>query len=279
MRRHNHQQQQYNKQQDNNEHTNNNNDNNNSKTMSTSTNNHNTASAASAAAASAITDNIDNISVATSTASRTSQRSQLPIDPNAVDTLLTQELSGLSFQDRSAINEEIHGVRCIAPVETPDFVEKSLRELQIELLTKHNHIQQKQQQHKQTSQSTSSLTAYEQACLIPSSYVHTQDFQLRFLRYELFDISKTAKKIIDFLQQSVELFQTTAVIKRPIQLTDLGKDGLDCLRCGDYQPLPFRDRSGRRIVAMVNNFGLEHTIEARVSCIECLCAASVIIIP
>jgi hypothetical protein len=62
----------------------------------------------------------------------------------------------------------------------------------------------------------------------------------------------------------VNLFQTKAILQRPMQLSDLGKDGLDCLRCGDYQPLPFRDRSGRRIIAFVNNFGLQFTIEARV---------------
>jgi hypothetical protein len=240
--------------------TQNNNNNNNSQHHD-----HNTSIAADA--------DLDDASVSdgttTSSAARTSQRSS-QIDPNAVDTLLTQELSGLSFQDRSAINEEIHGVRCIAPVETPELLEASLRELQIELL-KYNHLQQKQSTQptttatKTTTTTTTPLTAYEEACLIPASYVHTTDFQLRFLRYVLFDVPKAAKKIVDFLQQSTELFGTAQMLQRPIQLLDLGKDGLDCLRCGDFQPLPFRDRSGRRIIAFVNNFGLQYSIEARVS--------------
>jgi hypothetical protein len=231
---------------------NNNNNNNNSQHHD-----HNTSVAADA--------DLDDASVSDGTtpssAARTSQRSS-QIDPNAVDTLLTQELSGLSFQDRSAINEEIHGVRCIAPVETPELLEASLRELQIELL-KYNHLQQKQST--QSTAATTPLTAYEEACLLPTSYVHTTDFQLRFLRYALFDVPKAAKKIVDFLQQSTELFETVQILQRPIQLSDLGKDGLDCLRCGDFQPLPFRDRSGRRVFAFVNNFGLQYSIETRVS--------------
>mmetsp|Transcript_49093 Transcript_49093/g.55626 ORF Transcript_49093/g.55626 Transcript_49093/m.55626 type:complete len:134 (+) Transcript_49093:64-465(+) len=53
----------------------------------------------------------------------------LRMDPQIVDELLTEEMGKLSFQDRNAINEEIHGVISLAPEETPDMIERSLTEM------------------------------------------------------------------------------------------------------------------------------------------------------
>ena len=45
-----------------------------------------------------------------------------------VENSLNKEMMKLSFKDRVAIEEEIHGVRCGAVEETPKLLEESLRE-------------------------------------------------------------------------------------------------------------------------------------------------------
>ena len=52
--------------------------------------------------------------------------------PNAqsFDDFLSRELLKLSLQDRNAINEEIHGVRCLALSETPLLLETGLKEFE-----------------------------------------------------------------------------------------------------------------------------------------------------
>jgi hypothetical protein len=168
-------------------------------------------------------------------------------DPRAVDDLLSKELSQLSFADRTAINEEMHGVQCLAPEETPELVQRSLSQLIDELCTTRHP-----------------KDAYDQACfLYPNSYIHTDEFRMRFLRYELMNPKLAAQRLVTFLECAVELFGTQ-ILERPIQMNDLGRDGMELMRTGHYQCLPFRDRSGRRIMAFVGNFGLQFPVEVRV---------------
>jgi hypothetical protein len=54
-------------------------------------------------------------------------------DDREVDALLSKELLKLSFYDRSMIEEEIHGVRCMSPAETPELLSTALKEFQYEL--------------------------------------------------------------------------------------------------------------------------------------------------
>jgi hypothetical protein len=77
------------------------------------------------------------------------------------------------------------------------------------------------------------------------------------------DSEAAAKHILSFLNSAHELFGP-AILERPLQMADLGKDGMDLLRLGEYQCLPFRDRSGRRILAFVGNFGLQFSVKTRV---------------
>ena len=53
-------------------------------------------------------------------------------DPKDVDKILADELNALSFHDREALSEEMHGVRSLAPVETPEMIQKALISLQFE---------------------------------------------------------------------------------------------------------------------------------------------------
>lgn len=158
--------------------------------------------------------------------------------PQAVNNLLSQELLQLSLQDRNAILEEIHGVKCLAPEETPELLEESLFQLGL-ALENDDFIPPHQKQ------------AYIKSQQYQNSYVYHDDFRLRFLRFTLFDPKEAAEKIIKFLDIALELFGEFA-LERPVQLSDFDARDLKYLREGEFQFLPFRDRSGRRIMAVMN---------------------------
>ncbi|VEU34422.1 unnamed protein product [Pseudo-nitzschia multistriata] len=161
-----------------------------------------------------------------------------------VDELLSKELLQLSVGDRNDIQEEIHGVGCLAPEETPEFVERSLKELTLEL------------EELMFSLPKFQTRGYQQSQLQPNTYVNEKEFRLRFLRCELFDIRKTAFRICEFLEWALILFGEYA-LQRPITLHDFSKDELKYFRQGYYQLLPSRDRSGRRIVVIIPGEGME----------------------
>jgi hypothetical protein len=171
-------------------------------------------------------------------------------DAKLVDNVLSKELMKLSVQDRNDIQEEIHGVRCMAPTETPELLKQSLEQLQWEidntvpLYQKHAYLQSQ----KQSANANSANIVNS----IPSTYVNTAEFRLRFLRCELFDVRKAAHRMTKFLNLVLELWGNFA-LQRPIQITDFSKQELKQLRKGKYQFLPYRDRcgvTGRRIVCV-----------------------------
>ncbi len=170
------------------------------------------------------------------------------VDTNAVDKMLSRELNKISFIDRNAINEEVHGVRNLAAVETPQLIEKSLRAMQVEI----DQINQK--------------VAYEQAVNVMQSQWVLQDpnLKLRFLRSERFDVTKAACRFVRFWDVVLEYYGSVA-LQRPIRMSDLGKEEMELLRSGEYQLLPFRDRGGRRIISCLGRVGLTFSLYARVS--------------
>eukprot|EP00536_Pseudo-nitzschia_multiseries_P008764 jgi/Psemu1/199014/e_gw1.229.4.1 len=169
------------------------------------------------------------------------------MDPQSVENLLTREIDKLSFKARNEIYEEIHGVASLAPEETPELVEQSLFAMSAEI----DRIK-----HKYVAYVEATRGAYNQ-------YVHDMQIRLRFLRCELFVVKKAAVRMMKYLDLTHELFGPVA-LTRPIQLCDLGKLEMEMLRMGDAQPMPFRDRSGRRLVVAMNNFGLQFPLEVRV---------------
>jgi hypothetical protein len=158
-------------------------------------------------------------------------------DPAAVfEDLLSKELLQLSVKDRNDLQEEIHGVRCLAPEETPRFVEDSLRKLATEL---DEVIPDSQKQ------------AYLQSQQQPASaaFVNDREFRLVFLRCELFDCHKAAERMARVCDCLLNLFGRYA-LERPIKLSDFTNAELKVIRKGRVQILPFRDRSGRRIAIL-----------------------------
>ena len=172
-------------------------------------------------------------------------------DPNQVENLLTQELLQLSFKDRTDNQEEIHGVKCLAPKETPELIELSLYCLVVEL----------EQQTSHSSTTTASISAgsaapvetYKQAYVLSQSFqegrnfVNSRDFQLRFLRLEFFDSKKAAVRIMKFLFAAHALFGCIA-LWRPIQLEDFTSHERKDFRKARYQLLPQRAHGTGRLV-------------------------------
>lgn len=170
------------------------------------------------------------------------QQQQPEPDYNSGDSLISKALLNLSFHDRNAIEEEIHGVSSVAAEETPELLEDSLYNFKLELdKIYHKPAHDKAQEMLAANSSTHS-----------SCYINEEEFRLRFLRCELFDVSKAAARFVKYLDLILEVYGEYA-LRRPIRLTDLNREEMSFLREGQYQLLPYRDRSGRRILAIVPN--------------------------
>jgi len=151
---------------------------------------------------------------------------------NAVDDLLGKEMLALDIKERNGLLEEIHGVGCICPQETPEMVAKVLSDLDDEINRIPNSIEKQ---------------AYVRSKQFPNGHVHTKSFRMRFLRASLFCIPFVAQRIVTFLHIAVDLFGEVA-LQRPVRLSDFSDKDLKLLRLGRFQFTPFGDRVGRRIM-------------------------------
>jgi len=189
-------------------------------------------------------------------------------NPQKVDDLLRNEMMELSVNDRNGIYEEIHGVRCMAPLETPEFLERSLFELNAELaripplekrafchasaMAQINTMAQNNINNQNSNTNTNNSDK-------KTKYVDTDEFRLRFLRCELFDVRKAARRLVNYLDLIAYClpFQNgMLVLQRPITMSDLSDAEQSLLRKGHLQLLPFRDRSGRRVLTGVASLGI-----------------------
>jgi hypothetical protein len=108
---------------------------------------------------------------------------------------------------------------------------------------------------------------YEEAIRWNSPYVSSADyFRLPFLRRELFDATKAAKRICEFLNLIHDLFgevhmaysatrggtptQPPFYLMRPITIHDLTAEDMKVMKEGWYQVLPQRDVLGRRVYGL-----------------------------
>lgn len=166
---------------------------------------------------------------------------ELPEQPPAnPDTFLSNAMLNLSVQDRNEIQEEIHGVFCMAKEETPLLLKQSLLEMSIALeripqAEKKSYIRSRQ--------------------LFPhTTYSIDDNWRLRMLRAEFFDVTKAAIRLCMYMDFIMEIFGQDRVelLERPIHLRDLEEDNetYRYLRSGLLQLSSYRDRSGRRIMIL-----------------------------
>jgi len=154
------------------------------------------------------------------------------------DKLFAKALTNLSFHDRTTIEDEIHGVSCIAVEETPDLLESSLIHFELEL----HRIDSKPAYDKAQELLLLSSNPFSICC-----YINDNNFRLRFLRCELFDVRKAVERYIKYLDFVAEVYGEYA-LQRPIRMSDLTNEEIKFLRTGKTQLLPYPDRCGRRII-------------------------------
>eukprot|EP00532_Pseudo-nitzschia_australis_P007373 CAMPEP_0168177332 /NCGR_PEP_ID=MMETSP0139_2-20121125/8383_1 /TAXON_ID=44445 /ORGANISM="Pseudo-nitzschia australis, Strain 10249 10 AB" /LENGTH=480 /DNA_ID=CAMNT_0008096347 /DNA_START=194 /DNA_END=1636 /DNA_ORIENTATION=- len=171
------------------------------------------------------------------------------VDPQEVDILLAKHLNELTFQNRTRINEEIHGVGCMAPEETPKLLATALQQLSLEI----NNIPSSEKQ----------AFIQNQELFPDNRYVNGRNFRLMFLRCELFDAKKAAIRLVKHLDFVLEIFDNKVeLLTRPIRLEDLSPRSMKLLRTGCIQLVPVRDNSGRRIF-VVTAFKTEYDVVDR----------------
>ena len=157
------------------------------------------------------------------------------------DDILSKDMSNLTFEQRTIIAEEIHGVRVNLGDEFEDDAETNHGgKLQLKLnalQTKLNRIP------------TDEKEQWKRACfLAPAKYGPTnQKFHLMFLRSTKWDVELAAKKIVDFFQVKAELWGVDKVAK-DITLEDFSEDDMAALRSGSNMILPIPDMPGRKIL-------------------------------
>ncbi len=175
----------------------------------------------------------------------------------ALNGLISKELLELSYNDRNAINEEIHGVRCLAVKETPELMRASLGAFQSQIDSMpaskkeiYNEIVRlKQQEMAEMAQNPMAPWRVPPTLDKASSCSFAEDekFRLRFLRCELFNVQKAVLRFLRYLTTSYEFFGTVA-LSRLVRISDLSKSESRYLRQGCSQVLPYRDRAGRCVL-------------------------------
>ena len=96
------------------------------------------------------------------------------------------------------------------------------------------------------------------------SYINTDEFRMIFLRYELFDTIKAARRLVNFVELMYELYGDVG-LQRRIRLDDLSELEFKVLKLGQLQILPGRDRAGRRsfIFIYMGYDEIEYTVQQR----------------
>lgn len=160
-------------------------------------------------------------------------------DDNAINEILSRSLLRLKFEDRNDIREELHGVLCLAREETPELINESLSMMNIELdaIISASKIDN---QH-----------AFQKARYFEKTFVNDRDFRLKFLRCELFNAAKAADRMIVYLDFLLQLFGPRA-LEEPLKASFFDREESAALREGNVQLLPFRDRSGRRVMVVLS---------------------------
>lgn len=163
-------------------------------------------------------------------------REKIMSDIHAIETQhsMNQELQQLSSQQREEVLYDIHGVSGSLE-ETEELITQSLTLLKEHLSNRSNEVYRLALQHRN------------------ADYIQSREFLLMFLRADDFDTSKAADRLLQFLQQKLDLFGLDKLCQR-ISLQDLNEDDTQVLMRGYTQLLPHRDRAGRAVIVHMPAF-------------------------
>lgn len=159
------------------------------------------------------------------------------VGDSEISERLSWSLMRLKLKDRNEIREEVHGVHNLARKETPELLHNSLSSMNREL-------------DRVISISRPNQYAFQKAQTLKKTFVNDSDFRLIFLRCELFDPIKAADRMMVYLDY-IELLFGQRGLEEPLNMSFFNKQEMATLREGNVQLLPFRDRSGRRIMIVL----------------------------
>jgi len=188
------------------------------------------------------------------------------LNPIRIDKIMAKEIDRLSIKDRNAIYEEIHGVSTMAIEETSELMEESLKNFSMEL----NKIDAKLKRaynviaNQETTETTETTTTTN---ALSKEIVESKDFRLRFLRCVSFDPSQAAERMVQFFEllQRVYGIENLKKFDGTMDFFIGGTAEQNAFRAGYIQLLPFRDRSGRRILSFVTDaLSLDHIIRFKI---------------
>mmetsp|Transcript_5086 Transcript_5086/g.14753 ORF Transcript_5086/g.14753 Transcript_5086/m.14753 type:complete len:596 (+) Transcript_5086:130-1917(+) len=185
-----------------------------------------------------------------------------PVDPHAVNRMLSQELNELSLDRREQVMEEIHGVKSGRGIPLPSAhgAHNERRQQEDILLQQFQEELDKYYISESCSESNSEFPAYQFARDHGSELIRDRNFQLAFFgRGEGGNCAKRgAIRMLNYLEFVLEVYDTEDVLFRPICLSDLDRDlGARefMYNNGPLQVLPIQDPSGRRVIVLLRDFG------------------------
>jgi hypothetical protein len=166
---------------------------------------------------------------------------------------VNRELMQMSLQQREQINEEIHGVHSMAVPESPEMISSSLARLEQAIAPKVQRLS-----------SSAQIPAFLEAKRLGAMFLYQPSFRLKFLRATLFDATLAADRLFGFLQLVRDVLGLEALMKFPLPLDHFAFNDHGLLSEGAFQILPGRDTVGRRMIAIVNDFGPQQSLAAKV---------------
>lgn len=218
------------------------------------------------------------------------------VDPGEIDRMLVDELNELTFNEREQVLEEVHGVSSADNRKGHLFVENALKRMQEEL---DRHFYKACSPHNCNEETMSKnsgnnrhvyfnpfsfvarqeiiCTAYREARLKNSSLITDPLFMRGHLLAENFDPKAAATRMIIYLERMKELYETSAVLFRPIFIDDMHIKAREQLVMGSYQILPDRDSSGRRVFCYLRDICPTTSPQHRVS--KCDVTNCLIVLP
>mmetsp|Transcript_1716 Transcript_1716/g.3728 ORF Transcript_1716/g.3728 Transcript_1716/m.3728 type:complete len:510 (-) Transcript_1716:43-1572(-) len=141
--------------------------------------------------------------------------------------LLASEMSRLTVQERADAFDDVH---CVGEEleETPEMIQKSLADFEDAVQKERNPF-------------------YEMAMNQNRAYVEDPIFRLKFLRAKLYDVGKSVRQMMSFLEHKAKCFGSDKVA-RELDLSDFSKEDIEMMVSGLYHIQEGRDRMGRLIV-------------------------------
>lgn len=153
------------------------------------------------------------------------------------DAAIAKEFTELSTQERERVMHDIHGVaeNLIANTETPDFIEARISKLDEALAS--------------YSKKNASLSrkAYDQAKFFKPALQADNKFKLMFLRADMYDATKAARRIMKYFDNKLKLFGLDKLAKT-ITLEDLNEEDKKVFQNGMIVNLPQKDSIGRPLL-------------------------------